>query len=323
MTWNEDIKIMAYEIGNYTIDNNRKQIMEHVLSDASGIYHNKTKLKILNKKYYNDFIDNNWDKYNNNNNNYNSYNADQTNPISKTVFVNVFETGNIEYEQKYKELIDNFLCNMNDLEYEIIIYILDKDKDNVREKTKQLRSIHPFIRFVEYPYSLFWKYIATKETEIFSNKNNVYYQNNYPTFNDHGFLVMLIPILEILELGYNVIYFDVDIVLLKDILPLFSTPSYLARNDILFSPEMRACIYQSVPENKDSFNWELIEANTGTMFLKSNPRVITLYKEWLYRLVNSNARNDQKKLKLVEMKAVQIFDCNHPISNIYHANETA
>ncbi len=45
------------------------------------------------------------------------------------------------------------------------------------------------------------------------------YEGHLPTYKHFGFLVTLIPILEALMAGFNVIYFDVDIALVKDPLP--------------------------------------------------------------------------------------------------------
>ena len=52
------------------------------------------------------------------------------------------------------------------------------------------------------------------------------YEGHIPTYKHHGFLVTLIPILEALTAGYNVIYFDVDIALVKDPLPYMLTGNH-------------------------------------------------------------------------------------------------
>lgn len=68
---------------------------------------------------------------------------------------------------------------------------------------------------------------------------------------------MKVPILEALELGFNVIFFDVDIALVKDPLPYLIEGSA----DVIVSPELRVCTFPSL--NPDSYSWKSLEPNTG------------------------------------------------------------
>ena len=61
--------------------------------------------------------------------------------------------------------------------------------------------------------------------------------SEHPTFLSFGALVMLVPVLEALNYGFNVIYFDVDIGLVQDPVP------FLIKGDADFTTtlEIRSC----------------------------------------------------------------------------------
>ena len=65
------------------------------------------------------------------------------------------------------------------------------------------------------------------------------------------------PVLEAVELGFNVIFFDVDIALVVDPLP------YLIGGDadVIVSPELRVCTFPSF--SSENFDWKSLEPNTG------------------------------------------------------------
>lgn len=98
---------------------------------------------------------------------------------------------------------------------------------------------------------------------------------------------MLIPVLEALRLGFDVLYLHVDMVLLQDPLPWLTR----GRSDVVLSPELKACRYPSLQYKP---HWVAIEPNTGTMLLRSNQRTVSFVQQWLQRIVEENAMNDQK-----------------------------
>eukprot|EP01038_Epipyxis_sp_PR26KG_P017391 gene17391-24033_t len=273
---------MAKQLSLLTYDPNRIHMINKTATLAAGVYVNK--LKTIHNK-----------------------------PLQKTVFINVFETANEAFSGKYRELVHNFLCYNNQLEYEVILYILDRNITRLQQEVQTFYLINNHIKILEYPYSLFWEYISHKNTTIEFRSGNVGYQNNYPTFQDFGFLVVLIPILELLELGYNVLYLDVDIVLLKDILPEITR----GKSDLSLSAEMRTCSSQSLPENYNRVAWDSIEPNTGTMYWRSNQKSIHLFKLWIDNIIQNNANNDQKRLTLKKFGAIQSFDCNGLTERMY------
>lgn len=135
--------------------------------------------------------------------------------------------------------------------------MIDTNATRFAREVFELKTLDPNIRLMEYPYELFWRIVAQKNNGRFS----IDYAGTHPTFKHFGFLVMLVPILEALELGYDVAYFDVDTAILRDPFP------YLTEGiaDINVSPEMRTCIYPSIPDNKEKVKWTEMEPNTGKL----------------------------------------------------------
>ncbi len=70
---------------------------------------------------------------------------------------------------------------------------------------------------------------------------------------------MLVPLLEILELGYDVVYIDLDVALVHDPIPSLVR----GKADISLSIEMKTCICPSVIETAYWADWKRNEPNTG------------------------------------------------------------
>lgn len=75
---------------------------------------------------------------------------------------------------------------------------------------------------------------------------------------------MLVPVLEVLSLGYNVIYLDIDISMLEDPIPLLLHGDA----DFVVSEETRGCTFHSFIKKELDFSPQTItsniEPNTGT-----------------------------------------------------------
>ena len=65
------------------------------------------------------------------------------------------------------------------------------------------------------------------------------FEGPLPSFKTYGALVMLVPSLEVLLLGFDVVYFDLDLVLTQDPLPALAT----GRADLRVSFEQRTCVF--------------------------------------------------------------------------------
>jgi hypothetical protein len=155
--------------------------------------------------------------------------------LQKTVFMTI-----ISYNAKaglyhYKIYFRNFLCFAQHFGIDLIVYILHHTLPDVEEEVQSLQKLG--VRVLTYPDERFWKLVLQKKSKIMAGSQFANYDTEEPNFQGFGALVMLVPQLEALELGFNVIYFDVDIGLVQDPVP------YLIRGDADFtlSIESRVC----------------------------------------------------------------------------------
>jgi len=218
-------------------------------------------------------------------------------------------------QYRYKRLIKNHLCYNQQHGFISLVYIIDSNATRFTMESNVLKALDPNIRVIEYPYELFWRTVAQKQQSRF----NVDYAGMQPTFKHFGFLVMLVPILEALQLGFDVAYFDVDTAILRDPFP------YLLQGDadINVSPEMRTCIYPSIPDNQPKIKWFDMEPNTGAMLVRSSPHMLAFYNKWLFDMVQNSDSTDQKLLmKLFSELAEQTFSCNPLANDIFNSSHS-
>ena len=207
--------------------------------------------------------------------------------LQKTVFMTVVAYNTKENIFHYKVYFRNFLCFVQHYEIDLIIYILHHHLPDVEEEIRSLELLG--VKVLTYPDELFWGLLAEKKSKIMDGKPFSSYDSEIPNFHSYGALVMLIPQLEAMQLGFNVIYFDVDIGLVQDPVP------YITRGDADFttSIEQRHCPEEYPSSRRMEENWEGTEPNTGVMHLRATPQGLAMYKHWLRRIVRTNSRNDQ------------------------------
>ena len=207
--------------------------------------------------------------------------------LSKTVFITVIAYNSREKIHHYKVYFRNFLCFTKHYGIDLIVYILHHHLPDVEKEIRSLEELG--VRVLTYPDERFWSTVHQKRTPIKFGPRFADYDSEIPNFQSHGALVMVVPQLEILELGYSVIYFDVDIGLVQDPVP------YITRGDADFtlSIEQRDCPDTYPSTSKMETNWGIIEPNTGVMHIRATSQGIAMYRKWLYDIVSTNVRNDQ------------------------------
>jgi len=105
---------------------------------------------------------------------------------------------------------------------------------------------------------------------------------------------MLIPTYEALILGYNAVFFDIDVGFVADPIPYITKGSA----DFSVSQEIRNCQQLVGRRSKTSTKyWWIVEPNTGIMHVRATPASIGLFHEWLRRLIDKNIANDQYLLR--------------------------
>lgn len=273
------------QLSNKTFDSNRKFEIGKTLSQVAGVYFNKSKSKDLN--------------------------------IEKTVLVNVLSINiNKDIDSKYLELLRNWYCFAKQHGLKPLTYIVPSIEHNYTQQVDEFRSLGLNGSFAPYPTSLFWKIVSKKKTSIMGGRHRVSYAGSTPTFKHFGALVMLVPIFEVLELGYDAVYFDLDIAFVRDPIPDIVKGSA----DLAVSMEMRTCILPSVLSIAKLTTWKDIEPNTGVMIARSTAKGIDFFQRWLDKIVQDNVNNDQKALLFDELGSKMTFNCN-PSLEKYAGNE--
>ena len=207
--------------------------------------------------------------------------------LSKTVFITVIAYNAREKIHHYKVYFRNFLCFTKHFGIDLIVYILHHHLPDVAKEIRSLEELG--VRVLTYPDERFWNTIYQKKNLIKFGPRFADYDSEIPNFQSHGALVMVVPQLEVLELGYNVIYFDVDIGLVQDPVP------FITRGDADFtvSIEQRDCPDTYPSTSRMDTNWGTVEPNTGVMHVRATPQGVAMYRKWLYDIVTTNLRNDQ------------------------------
>ena len=121
-------------------------------------------------------------------------------------------------------------------------------------------------------------------------KRRVPYRGDRPDFKEFGSLPMLIPMYEIIALGYNMIYLDVDLGLVMDPIPHMLHGD----SDFVTSVETRECIDHPHVATVRTTNWDVVEFNTGVTLIRSTNQSRALMVKWIEAMVNENYVNDQR-----------------------------
>eukprot|EP01038_Epipyxis_sp_PR26KG_P004990 gene4990-6975_t len=233
--------------------NCEERFVEEVLRAAAGVYHNKTQATFLG--------------------------------IDKSVMITTISShdpGTVHYAVYLR----NLLCFMHHHRLDLIVYVLHPKNDDYL--VQHLRRLG--VSVISFPEQLFWQLISRKTSPIKVGKNHADYKGVFPSFSSFGSLVMLVPVLEVLQLGYNVFYLDLDIGILIDPIP------YMIKGnaDFVSSIEIRGCPEFFTTSHPEKTNWERIEPNTGLMYVRATVGGIKLFKMFLENIIDNNAVNDQR-----------------------------
>ena len=218
----------------------RSVIVGEVLAEAAGIYAHgcAPDLAVVMQEYQDYHPDHDPDQYR----------RVQTSidRMNKTVLVTVLDSSsNDGYRWR---LLLNFLCFTKHYGHKIVVFVLDRNVTRWEESARELHRFNDNIRFVEYPYELFWDLMSSKTTAFDQSPGGLDFAGLVPTYKHFGFFIMLVPVLEVLEQGYHVVYLDTDMALVRD--PFDPDLGMLQGNsDIVVSAEIRSCLFPSLIEN--------------------------------------------------------------------------
>lgn len=190
---------------------------------------------------------------------------------------------------KYYQYLFNFLCYCKRFSYKPLLYIVARNETTIAQNRRYFKEFYPHVEVVDFPHELFWRMLQTKSTPIFAGRGRAGYDALFPTFEHFGGLLKMIPLLEVLQLGFNAILFDVDVAFLEDPVP------YILHGDADFvaTPEIRDCLALSLLQDP---HWEGIEPNTGTVFVRSTPGTINRITDAVKLQIVTNERSEQRAL---------------------------
>lgn len=194
---------------NESFDATREGKLSRMLMNNAGIYRNRTKAKKIG--------------------------------LQKTVLMSVVSLGRGKKGDLYKDILRNWLCYTAHYDFMPVVYYLSQSDTGTNNRSElstndadsityldELRAINRNTVFIEYPMHLFWS-LLTRKTDwgtLSKERGVVDFRGSYPSFVHHGALVMLVPILEVLTMGFNTVYLDIDIALVKDPIPFMTLGGY-------------------------------------------------------------------------------------------------
>jgi hypothetical protein len=221
--------------------------------------------------------------------------------VSKTIFITVvsFMGSNTEDAAQYKLYLKNLLCFLQSYHIKLLVYIVQPIISDIQE----LESMGAIV--LQFPNDLFFALIREKTTSFKTGRMHSDYALNFPSFKSHGALVTLVPILEVLAFEYNVIYMDVDVGLVLDPVP------YLIHSDvdIVIAQESRKCQEHYLTSFPQSFPSDLNEPSSGIMFLRSNPRNLATFYQWLHLIVEDNVIHANRAFDRKQLNLHYVHDC--------------
>jgi hypothetical protein len=268
-------------LANSTFDPAREKLVKTVLGRAAGIYTDPAR-------------------------------KSRTKELSKTVLINVASIADdLGHDSRYWHMLSNWICYAQQYGYEPITYYVPNSNLTLNTPPKALLEIGMNrSNLMSYPLHLFWKLLSHKRTNIMGGQAN--YQGDLPSFTNHGAIVMLVPLLEALLAGFNVMYFDLDTLMVHDPVPFMMT----GNADFTVQLELRNCFYPSSHYYStiiDIANWEYFEPNTGIFFVRSTSTGVRLFEQWMEEIVRRNVMNDQKALDFRSLGAKLSFSCNEEL----------
>lgn len=178
----------------------------------------------------------------------------------------------------------NWLCYMELHDYKaIVVYDTRADDTGLDLLVNSTRNYASRIVLVPYPRSLFWTEVARKSNpmlESFRRKQRPYL-SYLPIHKMFGSITKLVPILDFLQLGYNVINMDFDIAFIRDFIPyIFDVQSPA---DLIFSAERRDCEDRGASKAQGLRT----EPNGGFLVWHSTNKTVELARKAIAHMVNT------------------------------------
>ena len=109
-------------------------------------------------------------------------------------------------------------------------------------------------------------------------------------------LLKITLMLEVIQNGYDCMYFDVDIAFVKDPVPLM----IIGQNTVSVAIESRSCgsFVKSQATIKEEYLWRPMEPNGGIVYVrKQNQKGVLFLEKFVMLIINAHTSNDQFHLR--------------------------
>lgn len=194
----------------------------------------------------------------------------------------------------YRVYFRNFLCFAEHYGYDVVVYVMrNSDHQTEEEFLLHINEVASLgVRALPYPEELFWRLVFGRTHDLRIGKRHASYKGRLPDFRAFGSLPMLVPMYEIISLGYDMIYLDVDLGLVLDPIP------HMVHGDADFvtSVETRDCADHPHHAMVTETNWDIVESNTGVTLIRSTSQSKSTFVRWMELMVDENYINDQRIL---------------------------
>ena len=156
--------------------------------------------------------------------------------LTKTVYITLYNNEN--GDKRYIHLLKNQLCFGAQYGFKPIIYVLNThDNTTISDLYNDLKQSNLAVRLLSYPIHTFYRFLIRKKSIKEAKFGTTDFLGDGPSFKRFGAVTMIIPMLEILQAGYNFIFFDADLTFITDPFPYMTKGSA----DIIVSQETRMC----------------------------------------------------------------------------------
>lgn len=127
--------------------------------------------------------------------------------LNKTVVVLVAEiTEPNNSNERYRRYLFNFLCILKHFRLKAALFIIPPKSTYFESIQQEIHAFYKGVEVVSFPYDLFWAYIARKSSPTLEHgTGKADYEGEVPNFHHFGALPMLIPVMEVLQLGYHTV----------------------------------------------------------------------------------------------------------------------
>eukprot|EP01038_Epipyxis_sp_PR26KG_P015870 gene15870-21517_t len=223
------------------------------------------------------------------------FDPDLKSTLLKSILIQVVERKDDILSENYKSFLKNWLCFARHHHYKPILYLLDRDGNRINQLAAELKYINSDVIIISYPHGMFWHYLSYKSNLIVTGNNRADYRGDYPSVKHFGDIVKYIPILEALELGYDVIYIDSTVTLVQDPIPYILSSDPMV--DISFSQKNRNCSYPSYLFNKTISNAD-VDLTENIIRIRSNKKTVNWLQNLIIHSIDQNILSSTKLLGL-------------------------